>query len=397
MQDMLRAEHGGMNEVFADVAEITGDKRYLALAQRFSHRAVLQPLAEQRDQLTGLHANTQIPKVIGYGRLAELTQQPEGRAAEFFWHTVVDKRSVAIGGNSVREHFHPGRTTSSPWWTMSKARDLQQLNARLTALLHRTAGTGAEQASWPTTTSARSTTTSSPRSTRKAAALSTSRPMRPQHYRVYSQVDQGMWCCVGQASKPRAPWRVRLFERGADKFFVNLFVASSVDWRERSLRLTQSTNFPDEARTQLKIEQGAGRFTPRCATRPGWRQAACITRSTAKPVAVKAKPGSYVEPTRDWKAGDRVVMQLPMRTHVEPMPRCRALRRRAAWPHRAGRQDQPDCRRDAQLQRADDSRMGHSPSGPSARGSRAIFVGEQRDIARRLRPRAGQVTALHRV
>ena len=66
MQDMLRSEHGGLNETFADVAEITGDKKYLELARRFSHKLILDPLIKDEDKLTGMHANTQIPKVIGY-------------------------------------------------------------------------------------------------------------------------------------------------------------------------------------------------------------------------------------------------------------------------------------------------------------------------------------------
>lgn len=72
MQDMLRSEHGGLNETFADVAAITGDKRYLELAHKFSHQLVLQPLLKKEDKLTGMHANTQIPKVIGYKRMADL-------------------------------------------------------------------------------------------------------------------------------------------------------------------------------------------------------------------------------------------------------------------------------------------------------------------------------------
>ena len=70
IQDMLRSEHGGLNETFADVAAITGDKRYLKLAHQFSHHTVLQPLLRQEDKLTGMHANTQIPKVIGFKRIA---------------------------------------------------------------------------------------------------------------------------------------------------------------------------------------------------------------------------------------------------------------------------------------------------------------------------------------
>ncbi|SMB98862.1 acetyl-CoA carboxylase, biotin carboxylase [Hymenobacter roseosalivarius DSM 11622] len=108
MQDMLRSEHGGMNEVLADVAEITGDTTYLTLAWRFSHRSILEPLLGGKDELNGLHDNTQIPKFIGYERVAELSGDTAwSNAAAFFWKTVVEHRIVSIGGNSVSEHSHP--------------------------------------------------------------------------------------------------------------------------------------------------------------------------------------------------------------------------------------------------------------------------------------------------
>lgn len=85
MQDMLRSEHGGLNEIFADVASITGNKKYLELARRFSHKTLLEPLIVGEDHLTGMHANTQIPKVIGYKRIADLTQNDAwDQAARFF-------------------------------------------------------------------------------------------------------------------------------------------------------------------------------------------------------------------------------------------------------------------------------------------------------------------------
>ena len=114
IQDMLRSEHGGLNEIFADVYAITGDEKYLDLAKRFSHRFVLNPLVEKKDVLTGMHANTQIPKVIGFKRIADLEgNQDWSDASEFFWNTVVNNRSVSIGGNSVREHFHKSEDFSS--------------------------------------------------------------------------------------------------------------------------------------------------------------------------------------------------------------------------------------------------------------------------------------------
>ena len=90
MQRMLGNEHGGMNEVLADIYAITGDQKYLTLARRFCHRAVLDPLEHEEDRLTGLHANTQIPKVIGLERIATLAgDQDADIGARFFWETVV--------------------------------------------------------------------------------------------------------------------------------------------------------------------------------------------------------------------------------------------------------------------------------------------------------------------
>ena len=66
MQQMLSNEYGGMNEVLADIYAITGNKKYIELAKRFNHRAVFEPLENRQDRLTGLHANTQIPKITGW-------------------------------------------------------------------------------------------------------------------------------------------------------------------------------------------------------------------------------------------------------------------------------------------------------------------------------------------
>ncbi len=98
MQRMLGNEYGGMNEVLADIYAITGDQKYLTLAERFNHKAVLDPLIAHEDQLTGKHANTQIPKVIGLERIATLTGDKNADSgARFFWDVVTGPRAVAFG------------------------------------------------------------------------------------------------------------------------------------------------------------------------------------------------------------------------------------------------------------------------------------------------------------
>ena len=90
----------------AEVYDLSGEKRYLTLSQRLNHRAIIDPLAEARDELAGKHANTQIPKIIGIEREYELTGNTTYQSiANFFWNTVIHNHSYVIGGNSEAEHF----------------------------------------------------------------------------------------------------------------------------------------------------------------------------------------------------------------------------------------------------------------------------------------------------
>jgi hypothetical protein len=108
MQKMLDVEFGGMSEVLANLAAVTGEEKYFRLAQRFNHKAVLGPLGRGEDPLNDLHANTQFPKLIGAGRQYELTGDHGLRdMAKFSWEVVTKERSYVIGGNSDREMFKP--------------------------------------------------------------------------------------------------------------------------------------------------------------------------------------------------------------------------------------------------------------------------------------------------
>ncbi|GAB3376018.1 glycoside hydrolase family 127 protein [Massilia agri] len=316
MQQMLRAEHGGMNEIFADVAEITGERKYLDLALRFSHQAVLQPLAQGQDKLTGLHANTQIPKVIGFKRIADMTgRQDLGKAAEFFWQTVVDRRSVAIGGNSVKEHFHDTQDFGAMIGEVEGPETCNTYNMlKLTGMLFQTEQKGGygdyyERALYNHILS----------SQRPGGGFVYFTPMRPNHYRVYSQVDKGMWCCVGSGIESHAKYGEFIYAYEGDALFVNLFIPSTLHWREKGVRITQSTRFPDESSTRLTVD-APGEFTMKIRY-PAWVAAGkMVVKVNGRAVKPDAAPGGYVSVARAWKKGDRVDVQLPMTTRLEQMP-----------------------------------------------------------------------------
>jgi DUF1680 family protein len=195
MEQMLAHEFGGMNEVMADIYVITGDEKYLTTAKRFFHHAVLDPLIRHEDRLTGLHANTQIPKIAGLERIAALTgNKDEHAGARFFWENVSKKRSVAFGGNSVSEHFNPIDNFTRMLENREGPETCNTYNMlRLTEQLFSAEPQAAyadfyERALY-------NHILSSINLQKPGYVYFT--PIRPEHYRVYSKPDSCFWCCVG--------------------------------------------------------------------------------------------------------------------------------------------------------------------------------------------------------
>ncbi|MCL2410353.1 MAG: glycoside hydrolase family 127 protein [Treponema sp.] len=329
MEEMLATEFGGMNEVYADAYVISGNEKYLEAAKRFSHREIFDNMLKGIDNLDNKHANTQIPKAVGYARIAELTGSLEyRRAAEFFWETVVSNRTLSFGGNSRREHFtadkdareqiedREGPETCNTYNMLKLANILFRIDpqARYADFIERAlynhilSSQHPEHGGYVYFTSA-----------------------RPGHYRVYSQVNKAMWCCVGTGMENHLKYDEFIYTQIDNTLYVNLFAASSVEWKEKNMVVTQTTNFPDEDQTTLTLkvkEPVRCTLAIRC---PFW-----VTNSAIKIVIdsknyaenagqgaeeSSAEGSSYILIDRTWKDGDTVCIEVPMSFRIEKMPK----------------------------------------------------------------------------
>ncbi len=377
MQRMLDQEHGGMNETMADVYAITGDAKYLTVAQRFNHHAVLHPLEQQRDELTGKHANTQIPKVVGLGRIGTLTHDDSALAgARFFWRTVTARRSVAFGGNSVSEHFNDPKNFRS---LLSHREGPETCNTynmlRLTGGLFTAAPDAAyadyyERALY-------NHILASIDSERPGYVYFT--PIRPGHYRVYSQPDKGFWCCVGTGMENPGKYGEFIYAQAHDGLYLNLFLASEAKVAPLGLTLRQETTFPDEERSRLSLQLDRPQTFTLHVRHPGWVAPGAFTVAVnGEPVSITSAPASYLAIRREWRNGDRVEIGLPMQTTVEGLPDgspwYAILRGPIVLAHPAGTWKLEGLR-------ADDSRMAHVASGPELPLDRApVILGDAQAI-----------------
>ncbi|MGJ7031728.1 beta-L-arabinofuranosidase domain-containing protein [Niabella hirudinis] len=318
IQRMLQCEHGGMNEALADAAAITGDDRYLQLAKRFSHQLILEPLLRHRDMLTGMHANTQIPKVIGFMRIATLTGNSDwADAADFFWQTVVKNRSVSFGGNSVREHFNPVDDFSSMLESREGPETCNSYNMlKLSKQLFLQHPSAAYMDYYERTVYNHILSSQNP-----AGGFVYFTPIRPGHYRVYSKAQEDFWCCVGSGLENHGKYGEMIYtHRGAD-LYVNLFIPSVLNWQEKGLRLIQETRFPYEAATHIKLETGRPQRFRLYLRKPHWvRESGLQLLVNGRLQQVAADSNSYVSIDRVWERGDVVTVQLPMHTEAEQLP-----------------------------------------------------------------------------
>ncbi|HSI82444.1 MAG TPA: beta-L-arabinofuranosidase domain-containing protein [Candidatus Methylacidiphilales bacterium] len=320
MQDMLRAEHGGMNEVLADIYALTGDNKYLILARHFTHSAVVDPLMRKEDKLTGMHANTQIPKIIGLQRIAALSV--DGLAAEgarYFWQTVIQRRTIAFGGNSVSEHFNsPGdfkgmlehREGPETCNTYNMLRLTEQL---FTASPDAFYADYYERALFNHILSSINT---------KEPGYVYFTPIRPGHYRVYSTPEKHFWCCVGTGMENPGKYGEFIYAAGEDgSVYVNLFIASELKAPEHEMVIRQETSFPDEPRTRISMKLSKPKTFALKIRHPAWVAANDLSiRINGIAVKTKSVPSSYVTLSREWCDGDKVEIEVPMRTTLEKLP-----------------------------------------------------------------------------
>lgn len=360
LQLMLRTEYGGLNETLADVYDITGNNDYLTLAKRYTEQVLLNPLLKKQDQLTGLHANTQIPKIVGVARIAQLNNDKAWLdSADYFWQQVVGKRTVSIGGNSVREHFHPSEDFTSMVKDVEGPETCNTYNMlKLSKILYENKQDLQyidyyERALYNHILSSQHPV---------HGGLVYFTPMRPNHYRVYSAVSQGMWCCVGSGIENHSKYGEMIYASQEDDFYVNLFVNSEVTWREKNIKLSQTTLFPDEEKTIIEVHN-AGEFALNIRY-PAWVTAGQLTVSVnGKAVNITAKPSEYIRINRTWQKGDIVKVTLPMHTSVEQLPDQSNYYSILHGPIVLAAKDNPFEHEKLEFI-ADSSRMGHIAQGP---------------------------------
>ena len=317
MASMLKTEYGGINDSLYELYAITGNERYRDAAHRFDQASLFDPLASYRDQLQGLHANTQVPKIIGAARRYELTGEPRyRRIAEFFWKTVTQHRTYATGGTSNDEFWKTGPGDLKGQLGLYSAESCVAYN--MLKLTHHVY-------SW----------NGDPRAfdyyerTLYNARLGTQDtdgmklyfyPLRAGANKFYNSPTGSFWCCTGTGAEDFARFNSNVYFHDGQDLYVNLFVPSELHWAQQGVVLRQETRFPREPRTRLQLKLAQPASFALHLRIPSWIGAGAKVQVNGETLDAFASPGSYLSLQREWRDGDRVELDLPMHLHTMPLP-----------------------------------------------------------------------------
>ncbi len=394
METMLNTEHGGMNESMLDAYQIFGDAKYLTAAKRYSHKTMLNGMQTlNKTFLDGRHANTQVPKYIGFERIYEQdnTAAAYKTAADNFWADVAQNRTVCIGGNSVNEHFlsvgnsnryidqldGPESCNTNNMMKLSEMMGDRTRDSRYADFY--------EYAMWNHILSTQDPQTGG------YVYFTT---LRPQGYRIYSQVNKGMWCCVGTGMENHSKYGHFIYTRDGNKtLYVNLFTASKL--QSDDFVVTQETAYPYEQQSKLTIGK-AGSYTV-AIRKPQWTTADYSVAVNGEK-AMESQKNGYVLVNRTWSEGDVITVNIPMTLRYMECPNYTDYIAFAYGPILLGAQTTATSSEDAaatglvyeklQNEYAGEGRMDHAP-GSMATGknltSSPLLIGNRADVLTRVK------------
>lgn len=316
-------EFGGMAEALADLyaqARKGGDpraERHLKLAAVFNRDWLMEPLLQGQDKLDGLHGNTHVAQVSGLARYALAAgDERAGKAAESFWKILVSGHSFVIGGNGFDEKLRgagvevagSGVAALSP----ATAETCNTYNMlKLTRYLFQRNPQPAYADYLERALYNHILASIAPDSGRVTYMT----PLRPGDFRTYLD---GPYCCQGTGIENAARFGEAIYFHKGSTLWVNLFIASTLDWSEQGIRLKMETRYPETGLVRLTVQAEKPVDATLNLRVPAWGDEPVGVTVDGKKVASEAKPGSYLSLTRTWKDGAVIAFTLPLSLRVRP-------------------------------------------------------------------------------
>ncbi|HNP20927.1 MAG TPA: glycoside hydrolase family 127 protein [Panacibacter sp.] len=318
LQQMMKCEYGGMNDVLANIYAITGNKKYLALANVFFDDFVMKPLSQKIDPMPGKHSNTNVPKAIGCARLYELTgSDTDKTVAAYFWQLMVHDHSYVIGGNSNYEYCGAAGKLNDQLSDATCETCNTYNMLKLTKHLFEWQPTAELGDYYERALYNHILASQNPDDGMMCYFV----PLRMGTKKQFSDSFNTFTCCVGSGMENHSKYAESIYFEDKDgNLYVNLFIASKLNWRTKQYSVTQTTAFPESDNTTIKLRTANAKQFTVFIRQPHWAKQGITVLVNGMPVEAKANNDGFLEINRTWKNDDEINVSFPKTLYTESMP-----------------------------------------------------------------------------
>lgn len=327
-KEISYTEYGGMNDCMYDLYKYTHKTEHKEAAHKFDDPDLYKIiLSGSGDTLKDRHANTTIPKFLGalnrYVALKEVENVGEAdylKYAEDFWTLVVEKHAYITGGTSDMEHFRGDNeldaTRTQTNCESCCAHNMLKLSKELFKI------TGDKKYADYYENTLRNAIMGA---VNKQGAFSYFTPMATGYYKFFGTADPAtnmFWCCTGTGMENYTKLGDSIYFKDEDSLTVNQYVASKVEWKEKNLKLTQTSDVTasDKAEFTVNLVNNAQPVAAKLKLRvPDWA-AGDVTVKINGQAAENNIEKQYVVINRTWNDNDKVEITYPMEVKAFGLP-----------------------------------------------------------------------------
>lgn len=315
---MLRNEFGGINEAFYNLYSVTGENKYKELAEFFYHNEVIDPLKDKNNDFGTKHTNTFIPKVIGEIRNYELTGSDGSKElTTFFWDEMIKNHIYPSGSLSDKEHYFPidkyeehitGYTgeTCCTYNMLKLGKHLFCVNPDSKVFDYYERGLynhilGQQNP--------------------ETGMVIYFLPLATGTHKVYSTPENSFWCCVGSGFENHAKYAESVYFKSNDgqNLYVNLYIPTELNWKEKGLKLLQENSFPEIDKSTFTVTESKGDLLNINLRYPEWANDVKV-KVNGKKHSVKKNNNGYLSLERKWKNGDKIEVEFDTKLRKEISP-----------------------------------------------------------------------------
>ncbi|XP_010257258.1 PREDICTED: uncharacterized protein LOC104597433 [Nelumbo nucifera] len=325
----MNDETGGMNDVLYKLYSITGDQKHLVLAHLFDKPCFLGLLAVEVDSISGFHANTHIPVVIGSQMRYEVTGDPLYKAiGTFFMEIVNSSHAYATGGTSASEFWRDPKRLAT---TLGKENEETCTTYNMLKISRNLFRWTKEMAYADYYERALTNGVLSIQRGREPGVMIYMLPQEPgaskaRTYHGWGTKFDTFWCCYGTGTESFSKLGDSIYFEEEGKtavLYVIQFISSSLDWKSGQIVLNQKVepvvSWDPYLRVTFAVSKKGGPDLSSILNLriPLWTYldgAKATLNAQDLPLPV---PGNFLSVNRKWSDGDKLTLQLPIGLRTE--------------------------------------------------------------------------------